>query len=53
MARLVAAGHSNKRIAADLVISVRTAETHVEHILAKLGLTSRTQLAAWAHEHEL
>ncbi|APB00830.1 Non-specific serine/threonine protein kinase [Nocardia seriolae] len=53
VARLVAAGHSNKRIAADLVISVRTAETHVEHILAKLGLTSRTQLAAWAHEHEL
>ncbi|WP_040806288.1 LuxR C-terminal-related transcriptional regulator [Nocardia concava] len=53
VARLVAAGHSNKRIAADLVISVRTAETHVEHILTKLGLTSRTQLAAWAHEHDL
>ncbi|MFJ9366455.1 LuxR C-terminal-related transcriptional regulator [Nocardia sp. NPDC101769] len=53
VARLVAAGHSNKRIAADLVISVRTAETHVEHILTKLGLTSRTQLAAWAHEHNL
>lgn len=53
VARLVAAGHSNKKIAADLVISIRTAETHVEHILTKLGLTSRTQLAAWAHEHEL
>ncbi|MFI1913539.1 LuxR C-terminal-related transcriptional regulator [Nocardia sp. NPDC020380] len=53
VARLVAAGHSNKRIAAELVISVRTAETHVEHILTKLGLTSRTQLAAWVHEHEL
>ncbi|MEU1427864.1 LuxR C-terminal-related transcriptional regulator [Nocardia sp. NPDC005746] len=53
VARLVAAGHSNKKIAADLVISVRTAETHVEHILTKLGLTSRTQLAAWAHEHDL
>ncbi|QLY30178.1 LuxR family transcriptional regulator [Nocardia huaxiensis] len=50
VARLVAAGHSNKRIAADLVISVRTAETHVEHILTKLGFTSRTQVAAWAHE---
>ncbi|MEV6771668.1 LuxR C-terminal-related transcriptional regulator [Nocardia sp. NPDC051030] len=53
VARLVAAGHSNKRIAADLVISIRTAETHVEHILTKLGFTSRTQVAAWAHEHDL
>ncbi|MEU0540502.1 LuxR C-terminal-related transcriptional regulator [Nocardia sp. NPDC005978] len=53
VARLVAAGHSNKRIAADLVISIRTAETHVEHILTKLGFTSRTQVAAWAHEHQL
>ncbi|MRH89102.1 LuxR family transcriptional regulator [Nocardia sp. SYP-A9097] len=53
VARLIAAGHSNKRIAADLVISIRTAETHVEHILTKLGFTSRTQVAAWAHEHGL
>ncbi|WP_269821596.1 ATP-binding protein [Nocardia yamanashiensis] len=53
VARLVAAGHTNKRIATELVISIRTAETHVEHILTKLGLTSRTQLAAWAHEHDL
>ncbi|GAB4584119.1 LuxR C-terminal-related transcriptional regulator [Nocardia sp. IFM 10818] len=53
VARLVAAGHSNKRIAADLVISVRTAETHVEHILTKLGFTSRTQIAAWVHRHDL
>jgi predicted ATPase/DNA-binding NarL/FixJ family response regulator len=51
--RLIAAGHSNKRIAADLVISVRTAETHVEHILTKLGFTSRTQIAAWARDHGL
>ncbi|WP_067544340.1 ATP-binding protein [Nocardia crassostreae] len=53
VARLVAAGHSNKRIAADLVISVHTAETHVEHILTKLGFTSRTQIAAWVHQHDL
>ncbi|MQY20778.1 LuxR C-terminal-related transcriptional regulator [Nocardia macrotermitis] len=53
VARLVAAGHSNKRIAADLVISVRTAETHVEHILTKLDFTSRTQIAAWARDHGL
>ncbi|WP_280257610.1 ATP-binding protein [Nocardia abscessus] len=51
VARLVAAGHSNKRIAADLVISVRTAETHVEHILTKLGFTSRTQIAGWVRDH--
>jgi predicted ATPase/DNA-binding CsgD family transcriptional regulator len=53
VARLVAAGHSNKRIAADLVISVRTAETHVEHILTKLGFTSRTQVAGWVRDHGL
>lgn len=53
VARLVAAGHSNKRIAADLVISVRTAETHVEHILTKLDFTSRTQIAGWARDHGL
>ena len=40
-------GRSNKEIAADLVISQRTAEGHVEHILAKLGFTSRAQVAAW------
>ncbi|UAK30764.1 LuxR C-terminal-related transcriptional regulator [Nocardia asteroides] len=51
VARLVAAGHSNKRIAAELVISVRTAETHVEHILTKLGFTSRTQIAGWVRDH--
>ncbi|MCM6773729.1 LuxR C-terminal-related transcriptional regulator [Nocardia sp. CDC159] len=53
VARLIAVGHSNKRIAAELVISVRTAETHVEHILTKLGFTSRTQIAGWARDHGL
>ncbi|HYB46794.1 MAG TPA: helix-turn-helix transcriptional regulator [Streptosporangiaceae bacterium] len=47
MARLVAGGRSNRQIAAELVISQRTAEGHVERILAKLGFTSRTQVAAW------
>jgi len=37
-------------IADTLVISPRTAEAHVEHILAKLGFTSRTQVAAWVGE---
>lgn len=47
IAALVAKGLSNRQIAGQLVISQRTAETHVEHILAKLGFTSRTQIAAW------
>jgi DNA-binding NarL/FixJ family response regulator len=47
VADLVARGLSNKDIATALVISQRTAESHVEHILTKLGLTSRAQVAAW------
>ncbi len=50
IAELVAQGMSNKQIAAKLVISQRTAEGHVERILRKLGLTSRTQLASWFHK---
>jgi non-specific serine/threonine protein kinase len=51
IAELVANGLSNREIAASLVISRRTAEGHVEHILTKLGFTSRVQVAAWAAEH--
>ncbi len=47
VAALVAAGLSNKEIAAELVISQRTAESHIEHILNKLGVANRTQVAAW------
>ncbi len=47
IADLIAQGLSNKDIAASLVISQRTAESHVEHILTKLGFTSRAQVAAW------
>jgi predicted ATPase/DNA-binding CsgD family transcriptional regulator len=47
VAELVAAGSSNKEIASTLVISQRTAETHVEHILVKLGFTARAQIATW------
>lgn len=50
IARLVARGMSNKEIAGDLVISQRTAEGHVEHILNKLGFNSRAQIAAWVGE---
>ena len=47
IADLIAQGLSNKEIAGTLVISQRTAESHVEHILTKLGFTSRAQVAAW------
>jgi DNA-binding NarL/FixJ family response regulator len=47
VAGLIGRGRSNKDIAAALVISQRTAENHVEHILTKLGFTSRAQVAAW------
>lgn len=47
IARLVAQGLSNRDIAASLVISPRTAEKHVEKILTKLGLSSRTQIGVW------
>ena len=46
--RLVGAGRANKDIAGELVISERTARTHVSNILGKLGLSSRTQAAGWA-----
>ena len=53
IARLVAQGRSNREIAAELVISQRTAEGHVEHILDKLGFNSRSQIATWVREHGL
>lgn len=50
VAALIAQGSSNSAIAAQLVLSERTIETHVTNILAKLGFTSRSQVAAWAVE---
>ncbi|WP_083884153.1 protein kinase domain-containing protein [Nocardia higoensis] len=50
IAALVAQGNTNSAIAAKLFISPRTVAGHVEHILAKLGFTSRTQIAAWVHD---
>lgn len=46
VAALVAQGLSNREIAERLVISKRTVDAHVEHILAKLGITSRTEIPA-------
>jgi non-specific serine/threonine protein kinase len=50
IAELVAQGMSNKAIAGRLVISTRTVEAHVDHILTKLAFTSRSQIAAWMGE---
>ena len=48
---LIAAGRSNRMIADELFISVKTASVHVSNILAKLEVSSRTEAAAWAHAH--
>jgi DNA-binding CsgD family transcriptional regulator len=53
VAELLGEGMTNQQIADRLVISRRTAETHVDHILTKLGFTSRAQVAAWVTEHRL
>ena len=47
VASLVAKGMTNRAMAQRLHISERTAENHVKNILDKLGLNSRTQIAAW------
>jgi DNA-binding CsgD family transcriptional regulator len=51
--RLVAAGRSNRQIAAELVVSEHTVARHVQNILAKLRVPSRTAAAAYAFEHGL
>jgi non-specific serine/threonine protein kinase len=53
VADLVAEGLSNPEIATRLVISVRTAQGHVENILRKLGFNSRSRIAAWVTERRL
>jgi DNA-binding NarL/FixJ family response regulator len=51
VAALLARGLSTSEVAAELVISVATVRVHVDHILAKLDLHSRTQIAVWVSEH--
>jgi predicted ATPase/DNA-binding CsgD family transcriptional regulator len=53
IAALVATGMTNREIAGKLYLSVRTVEVHVDHALTKLGLRTRTQLAARMHEDGL
>jgi DNA-binding NarL/FixJ family response regulator len=45
VANLVSEGLTNRAIAARLVVSERTAQNHVQHILDKLGLANRSQIA--------
>lgn len=47
VARLIGAGATNREIAERLVIAPKTASAHVEHILAKLGMNRRAEIAAW------
>jgi DNA-binding NarL/FixJ family response regulator len=49
----VARGESNAEIAAELFMGVATVKAHISSVLAKLGLSNRTQLALLAHEAEL
>jgi DNA-binding NarL/FixJ family response regulator len=49
--RLLTRGLSNAQIAAEAYISAATVKTHISSILSKLHLTSRLQIAVWAHEH--
>jgi HD-GYP domain-containing protein (c-di-GMP phosphodiesterase class II) len=51
--RLLARGASTKEVAARLVISPRTAGTHIEHIYAKLGVSSRAEAGLFAVQHGL
>jgi predicted ATPase/DNA-binding CsgD family transcriptional regulator len=53
VAILVANGRSNREIAEELVITKKTAEAHVSHILTKLGLGSRVQIATWSLQNGL
>jgi len=51
--RLVAAGQTNKAIAAELVLSERTVDRHVSNIFSKLSVPSRAAATAYAYEHQL
>jgi DNA-binding NarL/FixJ family response regulator len=49
---LIARGHSNRQIAAELIIGEQTVKTHVSNILTKLGFQDRVQAAIFAVRHQ-
>ena len=51
--RLLPHGLTNREIASRLFISPRTAQTHIQHVYAKLGVASRAEAAAYAVAHRL
>ena len=51
--RLVVRGYTNRQIADDLGVSVRTVETHRANFMGKLGLMNRAEIVRWAAEHGL
>jgi DNA-binding CsgD family transcriptional regulator len=51
--RLVATGRTNRAIAEELVISEKTVARHLSNVFAKLGVSSRSSVTAFAYEHEL
>jgi DNA-binding NarL/FixJ family response regulator len=53
VAELVAYGLTNRQIAEQLVITERAVASHIEHILNKLGVVSRTQIGVWVAERGL
>jgi DNA-binding NarL/FixJ family response regulator len=50
---LLARGLSNRDLARDLGVSVRTVTSHVQHILDKLGVQNRVEAALYARDHGL
>ena len=53
MLRLIAAGKTNKAIAAELFLSERTIDRHVSNIFSKLDVPSRAAATAYAYDHKL
>jgi DNA-binding NarL/FixJ family response regulator len=53
VAEMLANGSTNRTIAEVLTISERTVDTHVQNILAKLGVNSRVQIASWVVDRHL
>ena len=51
--RLVASGRSNPEIGKELFVAASTVKTHLDRVYAKLGVSSRTAAAAWAHRNAL